>query len=201
MAKKEDDGTDIEKLVQVTSNVQDLYYKKLQQLEDLKGEISSLKEVLNSLKSMVSIQSFKGADEIYSKSIDSHGDKSNENYFQQTLHPDKVKGTKIKRKIFSLDEDDNEKLSAILNFINMNNITIKFLNPEESSIKESSDEFVRIFIKGALVRVKETNPDLSVKYEYFKKSVFISTIQILNVSTIDDFDLISSKIQEMLVKP
>ncbi|MFX1399307.1 MAG: hypothetical protein ACFFAS_19960 [Promethearchaeota archaeon] len=185
MTNKEENEKDIEKLVQVTSNIQDLYYKKLQQLEDLKGEISALKEILNVLKSMVSVQSFKRADEIY---------------FQQTLHPDNVKGAKIKRKIFIIDDNQEEKLSAILNIIGMNDITVKFMYPEEASIKESSDKFIRTFIKEALVKIKEKNPDLTVKYEYFKKTNFISAIRILNASTMEDFDLISSKIQELLEK-
>ncbi len=191
-------NNDIEILVKVTSEIQDLYLKKLQQLEDLKNEISDLKEVLNSLKSMVSIQSFKSADELYSKSTSKCEDGS-DIYFQETVHPDKVKGGKLKRKIFTPDGGKGEKLLAILNFISMKEITIKFLYPEESSIRESSEDFIKIFIKEALVKVKEKNPDLKVNYEYLKKSDLINSIKILNVRTMEDFDLITSKIQDLLI--
>ncbi|MBN1801062.1 MAG: hypothetical protein JW891_06105 [Candidatus Lokiarchaeota archaeon] len=192
-------GNDIEKLVRITSDIQDLYLKKLQQLDDLKNEVSDLKDVLNSLKSMVSIHSFKGADEIYSKSI-SRCEDGSDNYFQETVHPDKIGGGKLKRKIFAPDSKKGEKLIAILTFVGMKEITVKFLYPEESSIRETSESFIRVFIKEALVKVKEKNPDLNVTYEYLKKSDLISLIKILNVSTIDDFDLITSKIQDLLIK-
>ena len=60
------------------------------------------------------------------------------------------------------------------------------------------EDFVRVFLKGALVNIKEKNPNLSLSYNYYKNSDIIQSIKILGVSTIEEFDLITSKIQELL---
>ncbi|GAG79860.1 unnamed protein product, partial [marine sediment metagenome] len=56
-----------EKLTQILSIVQNLYYKKKEQLDDLKLEISELQSVLSNINSLVSNQSFSSADELFSK--------------------------------------------------------------------------------------------------------------------------------------
>ena len=51
------------------SKIQTIYYKKKEQLEELKLEISELREILNFLNSLISGKSFHSADEVYSKSL------------------------------------------------------------------------------------------------------------------------------------
>ena len=192
---------EIEGLSQVLSKIQNLYYKKKDQLEDLQTEISELKDVLNFLNNIISNKSFQSADEIYSKSLMiKEEDPIEENYFVEDIPKDKVEGTNIKRKIFSKDNENEEGLLCILNFFDLNAVEIKLLAPEERSIKESSDDFIRVFIRGALIKIKEANPNMSLNYEYYKDTDLIESINITNISSIKEYDLITTKIRELLAK-
>jgi len=185
---------EIEKLVQVASDLQNLYYKKVEQLEDLKEEISELSQLLNNLKSLISNKSFQGADEIYSNMIKESDSLSSEKLFTENVPKEKVNGSIIKRKIFS----KNETLLCVLQFINMSQIEIKFIDPNTISLQETSEEFIQIFLKGALVQIKENNPNLNVTYGYYKNSNLIHNITIDGINTIEEFDLVTLKIQELL---
>lgn len=191
---------EIEGLSQILSKIQNLYYKKKNQLEELQTEISELKDVRNFLNSLISNKSFQSADEIYSKSLmKKEDDAIEENYFVEDLPKDKVEGTNIKRKIFSKDkENEEEGLLCILNFFDLNHVEIKFLAPEKRSIKETSDDFIRIIIRGALIKIKETNPNMSLNYDYYKNTDLIESINITNISSINEYDLITAKIRELL---
>lgn len=192
---------EIERLSQILSKIQNLYYKKKDQLEELQTEISELKDVLNFLNSFISNKSFQSADEIYSKSLMKIDEEPiEENYFIEDIPKDKVEGTNIKRKIFSKDKENEEGLLGILNLFDLNRVEIKFLAPEERSIKETSEDFIRIFIKGALIKIKETNPNMSLKYNYYKNTDLIEYINITNISSIKEYDLITTKIRELLAK-
>lgn len=190
---------EIEGLSQILSKIQNLYYKKKNQLEELQTEISELKDVRNFLNSLISNKSFQSADEIYSKSLmKKEDDAIEENYFVEDLPKDKVEGTNIKRKIFSKDKENEEGLLCILNFFDLNHVEIKFLAPEKRSIKETSDDFIRIIIRGALIKIKETNPNMSLNYDYYKNTDLIESINITNISSINEYDLITAKIRELL---
>jgi len=197
MSRKEND-TEIEKLTLVASKIQNLYYKKLEQLDELREEISELKEVLNDLNSTISDKSFHSADEIYSKTLKTLNKKSYEEYFAEDIPKEHVKGTTIKRKIFSKENGDEEVLLCVLNFIDMESIEIKFVNPELKSITETSEGFIKIFLKGALVKLKENHPNLSVSYDHLKDSDVIKLIRISNVNSIAAYDLITDKMRELL---
>lgn len=197
MNSKEDDS-EIEKLTQVASKIQNLYYKKLEQLDELRLEIAELKEVMNDLNSTISDKSFHSADEIYSKSLKTLKKKSYEDYFVEEIPKEQVKGTIIKRKIFSKEEGDEEVLLCVLNFIDMENIEIKFVNPELRAITEASEDFIKIFLKGALVKLKENHPNLDVNYEHLKNSEIIKLIKISNVNSIKAYDLITNKMRQLL---
>ena len=188
---------EIEKLSKVLSSIQNLYYKKKEQVDELQLEISELKVVLNHLNSIVSNKSFHSADELYHKALDTGGKKeiAVEEYFQEDVPAEKAKGTKIKRKIFSKDDQD---LLCILNFIDFNQIEIKFIDPDIRNIKESSEEFVNIFLRGALIPIKEKYPEMKLDYVHFKNSNIIEKIEISNITSINDYDLITSKIRELL---
>lgn len=194
----EDKDSEIEKLSQMLSKIQNLYYKKKEQLQELQLEISELREVLNHLNSFISNKSFQSADEIYSKSIKKAP--VEERYFVEEVPKERVKGTNIKRKIFSKDKGKESKLLCILNFIDFNTIEIKFIDPPERAIKETSEGFVRIFLKGALVKIKDTSPKLSVNYDYFKDSDLIEKIKISNLNSINEYDLVTSKMRELLAQ-
>ncbi len=196
-----DDEKEIEKLSLMLSKIQDIYYKKKEQLEELKSEIVELREVLNFLNSLLSGKSFHSADEIYSKSmVKNVKEPTEEQYFVEEVSKEKVKGTNIKRKIFSKSMNKEEELLSILNFYDFNRVEIKIIEPEKRMIKESSEDFVRIFIKGALVDIKEKNPNMSLKYDYYKNSGLIEYITISNLQTIKDYDVITSKMRELLAK-
>ena len=197
-----DNETEIEKLSQVLTKIQNLYYKKKEQLEELQIEISELKEVLNYLNSLISDKSFQSADKIYSQSLQELDKKSaEEEYFVEEMPEEKVKGTNIKRKIFSKDKEKESKLLCILNFLDFNKVEIKFIDPMDRSIRETSEDFISIFLRGSLLKIKDTNPDLDLSYDYFKNSKLIECIKISNLKTIQEFDLITSKIRELLAKP
>ena len=197
MNRKENDN-EIEKLTDVVSKIQNLYYKKLEQLDELREEISELKKILNDLNSTISDKSFHSADEIYSNTLKTLKKKSYKDYFVEEIPKDQVKGTTIKRKIFSKEDSDEDVLLCVLNFIDMEKIEIKFVNPELRSITETSEKFIKILLKGALVKLKENYPDLSLNYEHLKDSDVIKLIRISNVNSIEAYDLITDKMRELL---
>jgi len=188
---------EVQKLSKILSIIQNLYYKKKEQLDEIQLEISELKEVLNHLNSIVSNKSFYSADEVYNKALNIVGKEEIpvENYFQEEIPDEKAKGTKIKRKIFSKDDQD---LLCVLNFIDFNQIEIKFIDPEIRNIKETSEGFISIFLRGALIPIKEKHPELKLNYISFKNSDIIEKIQINNITSINDYDLITDKIRELL---
>ena len=106
-----------------------------------------------------------------------------------------LKGTTLKRKLFNPDTND---LLSVLYFNDFHDIEIKLLTPEAKPIKEVSERCIRIFIKGALMKIKEENPLLSLKYSFFKNSDIIEHIKISNLHSIHDYDLITEKMQELL---
>ncbi|MFX1308779.1 MAG: hypothetical protein ACFFB6_06190 [Promethearchaeota archaeon] len=196
-----DTENEIEKLSHILSQIQNIYYKKKEQLEELQLEITELREVLNFLNSLISGKSFHSADEIYSKTVIKKEDKPiEEEYFIEEISKEKVKGTNIKRKIFSKSKNKDEELLCILNFYDFNRVEIKFVDPEKRLIKETSEDFIRIFLKGALIKIKEVNPDLDLEYGYFKKTEFIENMTITKLRSIKEYDIITSKMRELLAK-
>ncbi|MCK4287399.1 MAG: hypothetical protein KAX18_14410, partial [Candidatus Lokiarchaeota archaeon] len=172
-----------------------------EQLEELQNEISDLREVLNLLNSMISTKSFQSADIIYSKSMQEVDKKQDDTqYFVNDISSDRVKDTNIKRKIFSEADEKDSKLLGILNFLDLNKVHIKLIDPMDRKIRETSEAFIRTFLKEALLKIKDTNPDLALNYEYFKNSDVIECIIITNLKSIEEFDLITSKMRELLTK-
>lgn len=190
--------TDIQKLSSMLSKIQDLYYKKKEQLEELQLEISELRDIINYLNSLISNKSFYSADEIYTQTLNKRKQLSEDDYFIEEIPGEKVKGTNIKRKIFSKEGEKETNLLCILNFYDFNEVEIKFIEPETRFIKESSEDFVRIFLKGALIKIKESNPNLSVSYNYYKNTDMIGSMNISNLNSIKEYDLITSKIRELM---
>jgi hypothetical protein len=194
MERSEEDS-EIEKLTKILSSIQNLYDKKKVQLEELQLEISELKNVLNYINSIVSNKSFHSADEIYNEALNKLKAIPIEDYFKEEIEEEKVKGTKIKRKIFSENDQD---LLCVLNFIDFREVIIKFINPVERSMKETSEDFISTFLRVALVKIKEKNPTLKLNYNYFKNTDIIENIKISNLTSINEYDLITSKIRELL---
>ena len=191
--KKENDT---EKLTRILSIVQNLYYKKIDQMEDLKLEISEIQSVLNNINALISNQSFSSADELYSKLL-SKGNKSVDEYFNEEISEEAFKGTIIKRKIFSNQNQEEENLLCVLNLYDFKKVEIKFIDPEKRGIQETSEKFINIFLKEALIKIKENNPNLSISYQ-FRNVDKIEYINISNLSSIEDYDLITAKIRELL---
>jgi len=187
--------SDIEKLTKILSSIQNLYYKKKEELEELQLEISELKEVLNNLNSIISNKSFFSADEIYKETIIKGEESEANELFQETVPKEELQGTNIKRKIFS---NDNQELVCVLNFYDLNNVEIKFINPEKNPIRETSEEFIGTFLKGALIKIKDDNPGMELKYSYVKDTDIIEKIEISNIRNVKDYDLITSQIRNLL---
>lgn len=185
-----------EKLTRILSTVQNLYYKKKEQLDDLKLEISEIQSVLTVINSLISNKSFSSADELYSKSH-SQEKKSIDEYFNGEISEEAFKGTNIKRKIFSNQNQEEENLLCVLNLYDFKKVEIKFIDPEKRGIQETSEKFINIFLKGALIKIKENNPNLSISYR-FKNVDKIEYITISNLSSIEDYDIITTKIRELL---
>ena len=187
-----------EKLTHILSVVQKLYYKKKEQLEDLELEISDLQSVLNQINSLISNKSFSSADELYSK-LQSLEKKPIDDYFKEEISEETFKGTNIKRKIFANQNQKEENLLCVLNLYDFKRVEIKFIDPENRAIQETSERFINVFLKGALIRIKENNPNLSISYR-FKNTDKIEYITISNLSSIEDYDLITEKIRELLAR-
>jgi len=185
-------NNEIENLSEILSTIRNLYHKKNEQLEELHVEISVIKEVLNKLNLIVSNKSFHSADEIYLQNLDKD---QIDNYFKEEISQEKTKGTKLKRKIFSKDE---QELLCILNFKDFNTIEVKLINPELRAIKESSEKYINIFLKGALFEIIDKNPDLTLSYEYFKNTDTIEIIKISNLKSLSEYDLITDSITELV---
>jgi len=185
-----------EKLTQILSIVQNLYYRKKEQLDDLKLEISEIQSVLTIINSLISNQSFSSADELYSK-LHSQENKSIDEFFTEKISEETFKGTNIKRKIFSNQNQQEENLLCVLNLYDFKKVEIKFIDPEKRGIQETSENFINIFLKGALIKIKENNPNLNISYR-FKNIDKIEYITISNLSSIEDYDLITAKIRELL---
>jgi len=192
-----DKDNETEKLTHILSSIQNLYYKKKEQLEELHTEITELQSILQYLNSVISNKSFSSADEIYSELL-KESKPSIKDYFNEEISEEDFKGTNIKRKIFSSEDQKEEDLLCILNFYDFKKLEIKFIDPETRSIKETSENFVNIFLKKALIKIKESNPNLSVSYNFFKNTDKIEYINISNLNSIKDYDLITSKIRELL---
>jgi len=198
MMEIEDKDKETKKLAQILSALQNLYEQKKEQLERLKTEISDLREILRNLNSIISTKSFYSADQIYNtnQKVDSVESLEEEEYFQDSVPKEKFKDTTIKRKIFS--DEDEKNLLAILNFNDLDYLEVKFLSPKEKNIKETSERFIKIFLKEGLIKIKESTPQIEVEYEYYKNSEFIEKVKISNLQSVDEFDLITAKVKELL---
>jgi len=196
-SENSDKETETEKLTQMLSMLQNLYYKKKDQLAELQTEISEIHSILNYLNSIITTKSFSTADKIYPDLVPSNNI-AVEDYFKEDISEEKFKGTNIKRKIFSDKKQKEEDLLCILNLYDFKKVEIKFMNPEIRAIKETSENFINLFLRGALIKIKENNPNLSVSYSFFKNTDKIEYIHISNLHSIKDYDLITEKIRELL---
>jgi len=195
--QRKDKEDEMENLAKILSTVRDLYYRKKEQLEELQDEIDEIRELLNDLNSLISNKSFQSAEDIYTNTSKPKTETPTKNYFSESVPQEEMKGTKIKRKVFRR-KNEEEQLIAILNLIDMNKLEIKFLHPEELQIQETSEKFIKTFLKGALIEIKEQNPDLQLKYQYYKETDIIERILVNNLKSIKNYDLITDKIQKLL---
>lgn len=196
-----DSENEIEKLSQMLSKLQDIYDKKKEQLTELELEINELREVINFLGSLISGKSFHRADELYSKEILKKTSISDEDqYFIEEIPKQKVEGTNIKRKIFSKRNGKDDELLCILNCYDLSKVKIKIIDPIKIGIKETSEDFIHIFLKGGLIKIKEKNPDLSLKCKSYKNTELIEEIIINNLKSINEYDIVTSKMRELFAK-
>ena len=190
-----DINLDIEKLTKIFSSIQNIYYKKKEQLEELELEISELRDILTYLSKIVSNKSFQSAEQIYTEALKKFEKEESEEFFNETVPKEIVKDTKIKRKIFSKDQ---QELLCVLNFIDFNKVEVKFIEPQKRNIQETSEPFIKIFLREALINIKENNPELDLNYKYCKDTNIIEKIGILNLKSISEYDLITSKVRALL---
>ena len=50
------------------------------------------------------------------------------------------------------------------------------------------------------MRIKDDNPELDLSYDYFKNTKYIESIKLSNLKSMNEFDLITSKMRELLAK-
>jgi hypothetical protein len=196
MESREEEGQ-TQKLTKVLAELQYIYHKKKDYLEELKEEINQLHEVISNITMVISTRSFTSADELLSQSLSSVKN-TYEDLFKEDVSHKNLKGTTIKRKIFSKEKGKDETLLCILNFIDFKTLEIKFIDPEKRSIRETSEDFVNLFLKGALIKIKEQNPTIERTYHFYKNTDIIERITIYNLNSMKDYDLITEKIQELL---
>ncbi|MHA1107437.1 MAG: hypothetical protein ACTSPN_17240 [Promethearchaeota archaeon] len=133
------------------------------------------------------------ADQLYSEKKNPSDD-----YFNEDVSQEEFKGTNIKRKIFSEDKNEEEHLICILNFYDYKKVNIKFIDPKIRAIDETNENFMNIFLRGALIKIKERTPDLNISYDFYRDTKLIEFININNLTSIKDYDLITEKIRELL---
>ncbi|MHA1192695.1 MAG: hypothetical protein ACTSP9_10415 [Promethearchaeota archaeon] len=184
---------DTKNLTELLSKLQTLYHQKKEQLEVLHQEIEELRSILASLNTLISTKSFLSADQLYSEKK-----KASDDYFKEDVSQEEFKGTNVKRKIFSEDKNEEEHLICVLNFYDYKIVNIKFIDPEIRAIGETNENFMNIFLRGALIKIKETTPDLNISYDFYKDTKLIESIIISNLTSIKDYDLITEKIRELL---
>jgi len=98
------------------------------------------------------------------------------------------------RKIYT----PNNELFATMTFPNIDTIQIKVMNPFKYKIQETSDDYLQIFLKEALIKIKEQNPQLSVNYTFIRNTPFIESITISHIHRSTHLDLISEKFGELV---
>ena len=184
---------DTKSLTELLSKLQTLYHQKKEQLEVLHQEIEELRSILASLNTLISTKSFLSADQLYSEKK-----KASDDYFKEDISQEEFKGTNVKRKIFSEDKNEEEHLICVLNFYDYKKVNIKFIDPEIRAIDETSENFMNIFLRGALIKIKEGTPDLNISYDFYRDTKLIEFININNLTSIKDYDLITEKIRELL---
>ncbi len=184
---------DTKNLTELLSKLQTLYHQKKEQLEVLHLEIEELRSILASLNTLISTKSFLSADQLYSEK-----EKHSDDYFKEDVSQEEFKGTNVKRKIFSEDKNEEELLICVLNFYDYQKVNIKFIDPEIRAIKETNENFMNIFLRGALIKIKERTPNLNISYDFYRDTKFIEYININNLTSIKDYDLITEKVRELL---
>ena len=173
----------------------DLLYPIIEQLEDLKKPLANrLSEEVKSLNDMRE----EPDQEEDSIALINEPFFVSEEYFSENRPKKLLRGTILKRKLFC---KSNSTLLSILYFYDFHTVEIKFVNPEATAIREKTENFIRVFLKGALVEIKENNPHLVLKYEFYKDSDIIETIKISNLNSLHEFDLITEKLRELLTTP
>lgn len=92
----------------------------------------------------------------------------------------------------------NNELLAIITLTDIDTIQIKIINLLKFKIQETSDDYLQIFIKKALIKIKEQNPHLSVSYTFVGNTPFIENITISHIHRSTHLDLISEKFGELI---
>ncbi|MFX1233527.1 MAG: leucine-rich repeat domain-containing protein [Promethearchaeota archaeon] len=91
----------------------------------------------------------------------------------------------------------NNELFAIM-IQKTDTIHIQILNPLRFKIQETSDDYLNIFLKEALLKIKEQNPQLNVDYNFVRNTLFIENITITHVNVSTHLDLITKKFGELI---
>jgi hypothetical protein len=170
----------------------DLLFPIIEQLEDVKDSLA--KRLSNEVKSVGHIM--QEPDQLEdSIAIIEEPFFVAEEYFSEHHPRNSLRDTTLKRKLFSTS---NSSLLSVLYFYDFHSAEIKFVNPKATPIREKTENFIHIFLKGALVKIKEDNPYLNLKYKFYKDSDIIEAIKISNLNSLHEFDLITEKTIELL---
>ncbi|MBD3198111.1 MAG: hypothetical protein GF317_23880 [Candidatus Lokiarchaeota archaeon] len=102
----------------------------------------------------------------------------------------------IQRKYYS---QENE-LICISEFNESSNVIIRFTDPELIKLKKNSSNYETYFLNKAIQPLRETNDNLKLKYEFFEGDEYINQINILNLSSIEDYNSITTHLMKFLSK-
>ncbi|MFX0060421.1 MAG: leucine-rich repeat domain-containing protein, partial [Candidatus Heimdallarchaeota archaeon] len=112
--------------------------------------------------------------------IKSKGLKNNQPRFKAPLFNGSIidsNSKELQKKFYT----HNNELFATMTMTNPNTIQIKIINPYKFKIRETSEPYLQIFLKEALLKVKEENPNLNVQYTFVKNTPFIENITISHI--------------------
>ncbi|TXT66325.1 MAG: hypothetical protein BAJALOKI1v1_300005 [Promethearchaeota archaeon] len=102
--------------------------------------------------------------------------------------------SKIERKFYS----KTNALLSIICFLDFNRILISFINAQKLNIQVSSEELKTIITERIVDAIKPNSPKIKVSYDFFNGTDIIENIELMNVTSIKDYNLCCDEIMKLL---
>jgi len=91
-------------------------------------------------------------------------------------------------------------LLCTISYIEFSNAKIFFPNPELLQITKDSKKFNSLFLQNTIRYLEKNNRKLKVKYNFYDDTDLIESIDIQNLKSVEDYNLITSNILELLTE-